>query len=151
MFKSIKMEIIKKNVEKIIKKSYQKTTDEYKRLYSIHKQINNIFLRKEIIYEHLELRENLRLSLLYLIQTYLKNISFNLSEKVYKQYSQLNIFKVQKIQQEMANVEINLLRDKYFIESTKILLDIIIEFIEEYNENQITVDEYLSKLMECKL
>ena len=150
MFKSI-MEAIKKNVRRIIKKSYQKKADEYKRLYSIHKQINNIFLRREIIYEQPELRENLRLSLLYLIQTYLKNISFNLSEKVYKQYSQLNIYKVQKIQEEMANAEINLLQDKYFIESTKILIDTIVEFIENYNENQITIDEYLSKLMECKL
>ena len=147
------MEIIKKIVNRIITKSYQKTTDEYKRLYSIHKQINNIYLRKEIIYEQPELRENLRLSFLYLVQNYIKNISFDLSEKVYKQYSQLNIYKVQKIQQEMANTEVNLLRDKYFIESTKLLLDTIVEFMEEYNENQVTIDEYLSKLIDkrCKL
>jgi hypothetical protein len=147
------MEKIKKIVDKIITKSYQKTSNEYSRLYSIHKQINNIYLRKEIIYEQPELREKLRLSFLYLVQNYLSKITFDLSKKVYKQYSQLNIFKVQKIHQEITDAEINLLRDKYFIESIKILLDTILEFIEEYNENQITIDEYLTKLMDkrCKL
>ena len=152
MFKSI-MELIKRRIEKIIKKSYQQTNNENYRLYSIHKQIHNLHTKKAIIYSKNELRENLRLSLLYLVQNYIKKISFDLTDKVYKEYSSTNMYRVQIIKEKIKETEHNLLCDKYFIESTKLLIDYIVNFIEDFNKNQIPIDEYLSTMMEkkCKL